>query len=84
MSAGRIALTLYYVSADDVDGNNRDLFVNADSPGEAADLVIAYWAEDGIEINLDDVDAVNVFQVPQPGPTGAVPWRDVVSHYGVR
>jgi len=62
-------MTIYLVVTNDSNGENQDLFVNADTPGEAVQMLLKYY-----ERERDDFeDGFRVFPVPMPlvkGPTG--------------
>jgi hypothetical protein len=71
-------MTLYLVAANNHDGDNMDLFVMADDPVEAVELMLAYY-----DITRDDLDmvtynGVRVWAVPMPFTKGAIEWPDGV------
>ena len=68
-------MTLYLVVNDNVDGDNMDLFVNADSPNEAIGMMLAYY-----QAVYDDFDTpFRVFSVPTTTARGAIEWPDPIT-----
>jgi hypothetical protein len=65
-------MTLYYVHTNGPDGENMDMFVNADSPSEAGQLMVDYWAGEGVELYRDE--PIMAVVVPAAGPKGIVTW----------
>jgi hypothetical protein len=65
-------VTLFYVMTIGPDGENFDLFVNADTHDEAGQLMVDYWAEQEVEL-LED-EPIRAVVVPAPGPKGVVEW----------
>ncbi len=66
-------MKLYFIGFTDDDGENLDLFVNADSPKDARKFWADYYGvlEDG-----DDVESqpVRIWEVPDGKTPGAIDW----------
>jgi hypothetical protein len=69
-------MPLYLVTGDDANGENADRFVRADTPEEAANLVMDYQVENEMSEFVGDV---RIFQIPAGalnGEPGVVPWHE--------
>lgn len=74
-------MPLYLVVNDDCDGENRDLFVNAEDPSEAVKLTLKFY-----EMTKSDFDTdFRVFTVPMvithAPPSSAIEWPDATVIY---
>lgn len=71
-------LTLYFISAEDDDGNNHDAFVRAAGPQEAAQLFLDFYKKQ--DLNLPTI--ADVFVVPpERGETpGIIGWLDITAY----
>jgi hypothetical protein len=65
-------MTLYYVHTNGPDGENVDMFVNADSHAEAGQIMVDFWAGEGVELYGDE--PIMAVVVPPTGPKGIVTW----------
>lgn len=74
-------MRLYYVRADDDNGENADMYAWAFTPQEAAKLCQQYW-KDQNGGKLSDTNVSWVDEVPHNvrGPIGVVEWDNVVRH----
>lgn len=70
-------MRLWFVMAEDSDGESADWFVRAENPRAA----YCFWsAEDFVADNRDDDAVVTIIEVPTvAGPPGAVDWPSDVS-----
>lgn len=69
---------LYFVSATDLDGENKDLFVNADSPGEAERIMRSYYG--GLEPRKNFIELRAIECPVHIAARGAIKWGDVTQN----
>ena len=68
-------MNLYFVRADDRNGERLDLFVRALTPVLAATFMLAHY---DIELEDIDEDGIRVITLPETGPIGAINWQDLL------
>jgi hypothetical protein len=68
-------MTLFNVHTNGPDGENVDMFVNADSHSEAGQIMVDFWAREGVELYEDE--PIMAVVVPPAGPNGIVAWASL-------
>lgn len=64
--------TLYYIAAENLEGEDRSIFVCAHSPQHAYALMLNHWEETD-----DDMVYVLVYLIPTQRDIGAIGWEKV-------